>query len=59
MTDNVIQLKRPDHLQEVSDGLALLKTFHATGGHNHLTVSLIMEKMADDLAKAQEQMKGR
>ncbi|WP_338561843.1 hypothetical protein VRC02_05990 [Erwinia sp. E_sp_B01_3] len=59
MTAEVIPLKRPDHLQEVSNGLSLLKTFHATGGHNHQTVSLIMAKMADDLAKAQEQMKGR
>ena len=54
MTNNIIPLKQPDHLQEVSNGLALLKRFHATGGHNHLTVSLIMAKMTDDLAKAQE-----
>lgn len=59
MTDNVIPLKQPDHLQEVSNGLSLLKTFHATGGNNHTTVSLIMAKMTDDLAKLQEQMTRR
>lgn len=54
MTDNVIQIKRPDHLESVSAGLTLLKMFHKTGGHNAQTITLIMEKMEIDLAKAQE-----
>lgn len=54
MTDNVIQIKRPDHLAEVSAGLTLLKMFHKTGGHNAQTITLIMEKMEIDLAMAQE-----
>lgn len=54
MTDNVIQIKCPDHLESVSAGLTLLKMFHMTGGHNAQTITLIMEKMEIDLAKAQE-----
>ena len=59
MTDNVIPLKRPDHLAEVSAGLELLKKFHNTGGHNELTISLIMAKMTDDIVKVQEQLTRR
>ncbi|WP_380177788.1 hypothetical protein [Kalamiella sp. sgz302252] len=55
MKAEIIPIKpRPDHLSEVSAGLALLKMFHETGGHNKQTVELIMAKMEDDLAKAQE-----
>lgn len=55
MTAEVIPLKRPDHLTEVGAGLTLLKMFHQTGGHNEQTITLIMEKMENDLAMAQEQ----
>ncbi|MEM6050502.1 hypothetical protein AAH450_07950 [Erwinia sp. P7711] len=54
MSAEVIQIKRPDHLAEVGAGLTLLKMFHKTGGHNAQTITLIMEKMEIDLAKAQE-----
>lgn len=59
MADNVIQIKCPDHLAEVSAGLTLLQMFHKTGGHNTQTITLIMEKMTDDLAKAREQKNRR
>lgn len=60
MTAEIIPIKpRADHLAEVSNGLTLLKMFHRTGGHNEQTISLIMAKMEDDLAKAREQLKGK
>ncbi|MEZ0582464.1 hypothetical protein ACA373_05625 [Erwinia sp. STN24] len=60
MTAEIISIKtRPDHLSEVSAGLALLKMFHKTGGHNHQTIELIMAKMEDDLAKVQETINRR
>lgn len=52
---NMISLKIADHLQELSDGLTILKMFHMIGGHNAQTITLIIEKMEIDLAKAQEQ----
>ncbi|WP_428945273.1 hypothetical protein ACQK5W_04125 [Pantoea sp. FN060301] len=56
MTADVIPLpKRPDYLSEVQNGIELLKKFNNTGGHNQMTISLILEKMADDLANAQGQ----
>lgn len=54
MTAEVIPLKRLNQLESVSAGLTLLKMFHKTGGHNAQTITLIMEKMEIDLAKAQE-----
>jgi hypothetical protein len=60
MTAEIISIKpRADHLSEVSAGLALLKMFHKTGGHNHQTIELIMAKMEDDLAKVQETVNRR
>jgi len=63
MTAEIIPMKQkdqqPDHLAEVDAGLTLLKMFHRTGGHNQQTISLIMAKMTDDLAKAREQTERR
>lgn len=60
MTAKIMPINsRPDHLSEVSAGLALLKMFHKTGGHNHQTIELIMAKMEDDLAKVQETINRR
>lgn len=59
MTADVIPIKRPDHLAEVIAGLTLLQMFHEIGGHNAQTISLIMAKMEDDLAAAQEQINRR
>jgi len=59
MTAEIIPIKQPDHLAEVDAGLTLLKMFHRTGGHNQQTISLIMAKMTDDLAKAREQTEQR
>lgn len=60
MTAEIMPIKsRPDHLSEVCAGLALLKMFHKTGGHNHQTIELIMAKMEDDLAKVQETINRR
>ncbi|MCP1440809.1 hypothetical protein J3D56_004245 [Erwinia persicina] len=60
MTAEIMPIKsRTDHLSEVSAGLALLKMFHKTGGHNHQTIELIMAKMEDDLAKVQETINRR
>lgn len=54
MTSEIIPFKQADHLADVSAGLMLLQIFHKTGGHNAQTITLIMEKMEIDLAKAQE-----
>lgn len=54
MTSEIIPFKQADHLADVSAGLTLLQMFHNTGGHNAQTITLIMEKMEIDLAKAQE-----
>lgn len=59
MTAEIIPINKTDHLQEVSNGLELLKMFHRTGGHNELTIRLIMAKMTDDIQKAQEQLNRR
>lgn len=59
MTAETISTKQADHLAEVDAGLTLLKMFHRTGGHNQQTISLIMAKMEDDLAKAREQTERR
>jgi len=59
MTDNVIPLKQPDHLQELKAGLTLLEMLERTGGHNIQTRALISEKMEIDLHQYREQINGR
>lgn len=59
MTAEIIPINKPDHLQEVSNGLELLKKFHRANGYSDLTIRLIMAKMTDDIQKAQEQLNRR
>ena len=52
MTADVIPLpKRPDYLSEVQNGIELLQKLTRAGGHNQQTIQLILEKMADDMAR--------
>lgn len=54
MPDNVIPLKRPDHVQGVKDALTLLKVL-VLGGHSLMTINDVILKAEDSLAKLQEQ----